>query len=232
MDFRTSLLACLCGPNDENRNIDHHSQNHSLITEKPPLSLLPSAEPHSSGSPTDDELSHLATQILTTLLTSPAPSPETDLTPLVAAQVSTADWTSYLAERLLHALEDTLKKAEHVDWGEAVTDAYNRAVELAEEELRALWEYVKEHPYEVAAEVLLTVLALGVLARLVPAFVRVLGFGRLGPVEADGDDFQLRVRQMGGYTGSTGTLRSEKLQPQLLSTCHGKNPVCHQYHDS
>lgn len=201
MDFRTSLLACLCGPNDENHNIDHHSRSHTLITEKPCLSPLPSAKPHSSGYPTDDELSHLATKILTTLFTSPALSPETDLTPLIASQVSTADWTSYLAERLLHALEDTLKKAEHADWGEAVTDAYNRAVELVEEELRVLWEYVKEHPYEVAAEVLLTVLALGVLARLVPTFVRVLGFGRLGPVEGESSFFLLHFLSLWGFIG-------------------------------
>jgi hypothetical protein len=183
MDLSNSLLECLCGTKDDHtKHVAHH--NYTLISEKPLLEPQPS--PYQRTIPTDDDLDRLASKILTILLESRAPTPNTDLTPQVtsAIGISTNDWTSYLAERLLHALENTLK-GDHSTWGDAITDAYNHAVDFLKEELRELWEYAQEHPYEVAAEVVLTVLALGVLARLVPAFVRVLGFGKLGPVEGE-----------------------------------------------
>ena len=183
MDLQTSLLSCLCGTNDNPNNNNNSNYPSKPITEKPAIEPLPSTTAEPPVPPTDDEL---AAQILTLLLTAPTPAPGTDLTPLITTttNLSTASWTSRLAERLLHALEATLK-GDHATWGEAVTDAYLHAEELAREELTALWEYAQEHPVEVAAEVVLTVLALGVLVRLVPAFVRILGFGRLGPVEGE-----------------------------------------------
>ena len=180
MDLQTSLLGCLCGTNENPNNNNNSNHPSKPITEKPAIEPLPST---TAEHPTDDEL---AAQILTLLFTAPTPAPGTDLTPLITntTNLSTASWTSRLAERLLHALEATLK-GDHATWGEAVTDAYLHAEELAREELSALWEYAQEHPVEVAAEVVLTVLALGVLARLLPGFVRILGFGRLGPVEGE-----------------------------------------------
>jgi hypothetical protein len=181
MNLSNSLLEYLCGAKDDQPNhVSHH--NYTLISEKPPLEPLPSTD--RGTPPPDDELDRLTAKILDILLQSPAPAVNTDLTSQVtsAIGVSTNDWTSYLAERLLRALENTLK-GDHSIWGEAITDAYNHAVDFLNEELHALWEYAQKHPYEVAAEVVLTVLALGALARLVPAFVRVLGFGKLGPVE-------------------------------------------------
>ena len=181
MDLATSLLNCLCGC--DNPQSDHpHNHSYTVINEKPPIEPLPALNHHIP--PPDNELDNLATQVLTILLHSPSPSPDADLTSLIANEVSTKDWTSYLAERVLHAIEDTLK-GDRSTWGEAINDAYTYAVEVARAELDGLWEYAKEHPYEVAASVLLTVLALGVLARLVPAFVRVLGFGRAGPIEGE-----------------------------------------------
>ncbi|KAK4122069.1 hypothetical protein N657DRAFT_647598 [Parathielavia appendiculata] len=182
MDIPTMLMECLCGPNDAQPN-QPVRRNYTLIREKPPFEPFPSTDP--SSAPTDDDLTRLTNKILVILLQSPAPAPCTDLTPQVIATtgVTTNDWSSYLAERLLHALEDTLN-GDHSTWGEAITVAYNRAVDFLREELHALWEYAQEHPYEIAAEVVLTMLALGVLARLVPVFVRVLGFAELGPVEA------------------------------------------------
>ena len=182
MDLQTILLSCLCGANN---NLDPIEPNRppKPIIEKPVIEPLPSTTSNPPITPADDEL---AAQILTLLLTAPTPTPGTDLTPLITTgtDLSTTSWTSHLAERLLHALEATLK-GDHATWGEVVTDAYLQAAELAREEMSELWGYAQEHPVEVAAEVILTVLALGVLARLVPAFVRVLGFGRLGPVEGE-----------------------------------------------
>ena len=183
MDLQTSLLSCLCGTNDNPNNKNKSNHPPKPITEKPALEPLPSTTAKSPIPPTDDELT---AQILTLLLTAPTPTPGTDLTALITTttDLSTTSWTSHLTERLLHALEATLK-GDHATWGEAVTDAYMHAADLAREELSALWEYAMQHPVEVAAEVVLTVLALGVLARLVPGIVRVLGFGRLGPVEGE-----------------------------------------------
>ncbi|KAK4249335.1 hypothetical protein C7999DRAFT_12811 [Corynascus novoguineensis] len=200
MDVRHSFFGCLCGPSQTQSKISHHNIGYTPITEKPRPEPLPFTV--SPGQPlafpykddkddTDDELAALVIKIHTILLTSPIPAPpRTDLMTevITATDIRVQDWTTYLAERLLHALEGTLKEGEvnldrRSSWGEALADAYNHAVAFAKQELRELWEYAKAHPYEVAATVLLTVLALGVMVRLVPIFVRVLGFGELGPVE-------------------------------------------------
>ncbi|EAQ85602.1 predicted protein [Chaetomium globosum CBS 148.51] len=193
MDLATSLLNCLCGCEHNNAHFnssDRHdySQNHTYgtITEKAPLLEPPPTPTH----PTTPVTTH-ATQILAILLHAPIPSPNnnptaTDLTPLLLQTtnptLTTTSWTSLLAEHVLHGLEDALQ-GDHSTWGDALREAYARASELARAELASLWAYAQDHPYEVAASVLLTVLALGVLGRLVPGLVRVLGFGRLGPVE-------------------------------------------------
>lgn len=52
-------------------------------------------------------------------------------------------------------------------------DTYDKVREVAE-------EFVKEHP--VLVEVLVIVVAIGILAVLVPWAVEALGFGELGPV--------------------------------------------------
>jgi hypothetical protein len=181
MDFPTSVLSCLCG--GDGNSIDTHRTHPPpqeyrdtplAITEKPLLQPAPSPTP-----PDDAELNKPTTEILSLLLTSPPLPPGTTLTP----HITTTSLTTALAQRVLHALEATLQKADHESWGGALRETYTRAVELAKEELGLLWQYVQEHPYEVAAEVLLTVLALGVLGRLVPVLVRALGFAELGPVE-------------------------------------------------
>ncbi|KAK3296616.1 uncharacterized protein B0H64DRAFT_389630 [Chaetomium fimeti] len=193
MDLATSLLNCLCGCERNLQPNHHHNHHHThnnyspIITEKQPTIEPP---------PTPSHPTKHATQILTILLHAPSPGPDATLTPLITAEVSAADWTSYLAERVLHGIEAALK-GDHATWGEAIREAYAHARELARAELAQLWEYVREHPVEVAAEVLLTVMALGVLARLVPGLVRVLGFARLGPVEGSFAAWWQRL--YGGY---------------------------------
>ncbi|KAH6641906.1 hypothetical protein F5144DRAFT_610583 [Chaetomium tenue] len=192
MDLATSLLNCLCGcEHDDAQFGDKHNHNHNhtdgAITEKAPLLEPPPTPTHLTTGETTQ-----ATQILAILLHAPIPNNNnpnnpttTDLTPLLTSTnpaLTTTSWTSRLAEHVLHGLEDALK-GDHSTWGEALNEAYTRASELARAELASLWEYAQDHPYEVAASVLLTVLALGVLGRLVPGLVRVLGFGRAGPVE-------------------------------------------------
>jgi hypothetical protein len=137
-------------------------------------------------------------QILAILRHAPSPDRQNaDLTPLVTANiVSTASWTSDLAEHVLHGLEEALK-GNHANWGEAIREAYAQATEFARAELTYLWKYARDRPYEVAASVLLTVMALGVLGRLVPGLVRVLGFARAGPVEGSFAAWWQRL--YGGY---------------------------------
>jgi hypothetical protein len=143
---------------------------------------LPSVTQHTNPAPNDDDADPVP-RILHLLLTYPTPA--TDLTPHTSTPIHPQSWTSDLVERFLRALEATLKTADRETWGEALAEAYARAEEMVKEEMAELWKYAKEHPCEVAAEVVLTVLALGVLGRLVPGFLRVLGFGRLGPVEGE-----------------------------------------------
>ncbi|KAK4099118.1 hypothetical protein N658DRAFT_475797 [Parathielavia hyrcaniae] len=195
MDIPTTLMECLCGGNDAQLHKPARN-NYTLISEKPPLESPPSATPRDA--PTDDELASLTNKVLAVLVRSPAPAPNTDLTPQVIAAtgVSATDWNSYLAEHLLRAIEGTLN-GDHSTWGEAITDAYNHAVAFLKEELHELWEYAQEHPYEVAAEVVLTLLALGVCAVLFPVLLEVLGFAELGPVEGSFAAWWQRL--YGGY---------------------------------
>ncbi|KAH6615936.1 hypothetical protein B0J18DRAFT_484731 [Chaetomium sp. MPI-SDFR-AT-0129] len=192
VDLSDAFLECLCGTSRHNQVLNVNS--YRLITEKPPLE--PSPTTALSTAPSKDKYAVLASQIIDIIRTAPRPSPKGDqpshhinhdLTPLIedSTPIRAEDWTSYLAERVLRALEETIKHVaeEQETWGEALRDAYAYAVQAVQAELSALWEYTKEHPYETVAMVLLTVLALGVLARLVPVFVRVLGFAKEGPLE-------------------------------------------------
>ncbi len=69
--------------------------------------------------------------------------------------------------------------------GPALAQAYSSAVEIAEEEFYDLFEYVKDHPLEVAATVVISILAFGVLVALMPWVLELLGFGELGPIEGE-----------------------------------------------
>ncbi|AEO59715.1 hypothetical protein MYCTH_2308206 [Thermothelomyces thermophilus ATCC 42464] len=219
-----SLLSCFCGAELQHQPENHHCGNnlkYTLINEKPGLEPVPStaatprlhpACPYLDGNDNknddDDELTRRADRILTVLLTAPRPADpsEADLTSgaAAAAGLRAQDWTSYLAERVLHALERKLgdvlaehSSADRSGWGGALADAYDYAVELIKRELRELWEYAKAHPYETAATVLLTLVSLGVLARLLPLIVRALGFGELGPIEGSFAAWWQRL--YGGY---------------------------------
>lgn len=195
MSLANSLLSCLCGDTfAENHQARHpHHKYIPIIDEKPPIHPLPSATANTIEAINNDKKPDDPTpKIISVLLAAPSSATPTSLTHAIttATGLYTTDLTSYLAERVLHALEAVLKHGEEdhgqkESWGGAFRDAYAAAVEAAKQELAALWEYAREHPVEVAAEVLLTVLALGMLARMVPLLVRCLGFAELGPVEGE-----------------------------------------------
>ncbi|KAK7927859.1 hypothetical protein PG985_004857 [Apiospora marii] len=61
--------------------------------------------------------------------------------------------------------------------GNAMKVAYGRASEAAD----ALFQFTKDHPIATAG--MLTIIAVGILVILAPAFVEALGFAELGPIE-------------------------------------------------
>ncbi|EHK19938.1 uncharacterized protein TRIVIDRAFT_155768 [Trichoderma virens Gv29-8] len=89
-------------------------------------------------------------------------------------------WSEWLAQNILKKLEGALRDG-HEKMGPAMIEAYDQASKAAEITFPDLFEYVKEHPVEIAATVLLSLFAFGVLVRLAPLVLELLGFGELGP---------------------------------------------------
>ncbi|KAK3690342.1 hypothetical protein B0T22DRAFT_376438 [Podospora appendiculata] len=175
MDFPKSIIACLCGTDEHAIRLASAANPHySIIDEKPPAQINPTFAANPVR--TADEIAADVVNILRR-----AEKSGEALRAQVDEAVGTAGWSEWLGEKILHALEETLKQGRET-WGEVLTDAYDKAVELAKELFHDLVEYVKAHPYEVAAQVLLTLFAFGVLARLMPWVLRLIGFGELGPI--------------------------------------------------
>ena len=90
-------------------------------------------------------------------------------------------WSEYLATKILAALEAVLRKLEPLK--APMQEAKNKAWEA----YKATEGFAADHP--IATEVLCTVIALGVLAVLLPYVVETLGFwfgfGELGPIEGE-----------------------------------------------
>lgn len=98
--------------------------------------------------------------------------------------VSVNGWSEWLAQNILKKLEGVLRDGRE-KLGPAMTEAYDQACKAAEITFSDLFEYAKEHPAEIAATVLLSVVAFGVLVRLMPMALELLGFGELGPVTGE-----------------------------------------------
>lgn len=177
--FANSLLNCLCGPANPPTHLQQaHHAHHRLITEKPPLEPAPSPRP---THPPSDEETTLAADLLSLIIHANKPGPA--LTQRLHDTVTTQGqrWSEWLAEKVLHGLEETLKGSQD-KWGDALRDAYKRAVAAVEEELAELWAFAKEHPKEVAAGVVLTLVAIAVLVELAPWVLELLGFAAEGPL--------------------------------------------------
>jgi hypothetical protein len=82
--------------------------------------------------------------------------------------VSDYGWTENLATAILNGLESALKAG--APMGQAMKEAFEKATKEAA-------DFAHDHP------VFCTLIALGILAILVPWAVVALGFGELGPVE-------------------------------------------------
>jgi len=123
--------------------------------------------PSTDNPPTEKET---ASRIISILFTTEKRGQ--DLRNLVQNEVQTCGWYEGLAKRILDALVAALKAGKAM--GGPMKEAFDKASEEAE-------RFVKEHP--VLTAVLVTVVALGILAILTPWAISALGFGELGPVE-------------------------------------------------
>lgn len=118
--------------------------------------------------PENDE-QQLADDIVKTLLHAEKPGKE--LKKRLSRHLSTYGLRESLARRVLDGLERAIKS------GAAMHTAMKEA---AEKSTTIAKEFVKEHP--VLAAIIVTLIALGVLAMLAPSILEALGFGELGPV--------------------------------------------------
>jgi len=84
--------------------------------------------------------------------------------------VGTYGWTANLANAVLAHLIDALDKA--APMGQALKDAFDRSTNEAK-------DFAQEHP------IFLTIVALGILALMVPWALEALGFAELGIVEGE-----------------------------------------------
>lgn len=162
MDF----LCCLYNGDQAPPDTPHHSS--SIVTEKPTL-----------HPPINSTVEETAETVIDILLCAEKPGA------LLSAQlddaVSVHGWSEWLAQNILKKLEDVLRDGRE-KMGPAMAEAYDQACMAAEITFSDLCEYVKEHPAEIAATVLLSVVAFGVLVRLIPVVLELLGFSELGPV--------------------------------------------------
>jgi len=95
-----------------------------------------------------------------------------DLKRTLQNQVHTCGWYEGLAKLVLEKVEAAIKAG--AEMGGAMKEAYDKANIVVN-------EFVEEHP--VLTAVLITLLAIGVLAILTPILLEILGFGELGPIE-------------------------------------------------
>ncbi|KAL7808613.1 hypothetical protein V8C26DRAFT_413150 [Trichoderma gracile] len=162
MDF----FCCLC--DDDFAPPPSIQRTNGVIIEKPPLQSLPV---HQSVEDT-------AQKIIDILLR--AEKSGTVLSAQIDDAVSATGWSEWLAQNVLKKLEGVLRSGRD-KMGPAMAEAYDQACEAAEITFSDLFEYVKEHPLEIAATVLLSLFAFGVLVRLMPLVLELLGFAELGP---------------------------------------------------
>jgi len=203
MDLPNAILRCLCGPDEpphvQSTRNGRYQHQYALIDEKPSINTPPlyhHQEKRKTIVPaTTTKEDEVAANIIAILRKATSKNGTTatpvnndndklSLSAQIDEAVGTTGWSEWLAEKTLHALEDTLRNAaaERDGWGEVLADAYDNAMKVATELFADLVDYVKEHPLEIAASVLLTLCAFGVLARLVPVVLRLIGFGELGPI--------------------------------------------------
>lgn len=162
MDF----LCCLY--NGDNTQSDPPHRTPNIVTEKPTI--------HPPINATIEETAETVIDILLC-----AEKPGALLSAQLDDAVSVHGWSEWLAQNILKRLEDVLRDGRE-KMGPAMAEAYDQAYMATEITFSDLFRYVKEHPADIAATMLLSVVAFGVLVRLIPVVLELLGFSELGPV--------------------------------------------------
>ena len=124
------------------------------------LAATPLAPPTDSRAPDS-----IASDSLTIILTAETPY---ILHKQLNEKISTESWSEAIATALLHGLENAIKSG--VQMAKAASDALTQAKGAA-------IGSTKNHP------VYATLIALGILAALMPWVLEILGFGGLGPID-------------------------------------------------
>ncbi|CAN8097555.1 unnamed protein product [Discula destructiva] len=184
-----SMLACLCGRSDPDELEDYPR---SLDNEKKPLvELVPASgcEDNRLPSPKQNADEQTAAKIVAILRDTDKIGAALKAELDSVAPVSASGWSEWLAESIFHALRSILGDnfdEKETKWGVALTEAYQTARAVVEDQFSDLVQYVTEHPGEAAArvgvEILLSLLAFGILVRVTRWVVTLLGFGEMGPI--------------------------------------------------
>ena len=178
MDSLSSILKAVfpCLPIDTAERaiqLPTETAKHQLLSEK--ISVQP--RPYGGSKPklSTDEA---AESIVLAMMNADKAGPSLDAT-IRSIVHQAGGWSEYLAGKALAALEAVLKA------GKPLSGAMQEAYDQACKALKATEGFAADHP--IATEVLITVIALGVLVVLAPYVVEYLGFcagfGELGPIE-------------------------------------------------
>jgi hypothetical protein len=152
-------IPCLCGDTEEDDDNRTNSAAYEKTTQDPvtdqPLTMIQKA--------THDTLRAL------TLAEKPGRSLEITIDSIVA---QSGGWSEYIARKILDAVEQVIKM------GGPVQAAMAEALKKSRDAAQKLTAFAKEHP-----ELMCILIALGVLAILVPVVITALGFTAEGVVE-------------------------------------------------
>ena len=180
MDGFSSILKavfpCLpLGPAERAIQLPTEPANHQLISEK--ISFTPN--PYGNQKP-KLSIDEAASSIVAAMMDADKAGPALDAT-INSIVHQAGGWSEYFASKALAALEAVLKAGKPLN--AAMQGAYDKACEA----LEATEGFAAEHP--IATEVLITVIALGILVELAPCVLELLGFwvgfGELGPIEGE-----------------------------------------------
>jgi hypothetical protein len=149
-----AILECLC---------PGRSAHYDVLEDQPALGF-----PHEKTQHPQTTQS-LAGDVLSTLFA--ADINDEHLVQRLQDIVRETGWYESLAASVLNGLENALKT------GAPMNQAMKDAHEKAEQDVGAVWGFVKGHP------VFFTLVALGILVIFLPLVVELLGFGELGIIE-------------------------------------------------
>jgi hypothetical protein len=101
-----------------------------------------------------------------------------DLEEKLKRTVQDTSWNSYMAEAIIHAFEEALKKGKAMN--EVIKDAFDKSYAEAFALFHEAYDFSRDHPLEA---IFTTIVVIGILVLLAPWVLEAVGFGTLGPIE-------------------------------------------------